>query len=89
MNEIPARVGNDINNMNDGNITAFQTQVQQERSQKRTNVIMANRDIAYNRLADLHMENLIRYYNLEQDKKKKIVYTEDEVRDKAQKRFMK
>jgi hypothetical protein len=68
--------------------TAFQTQVMQESSQKRVNVVIANRDISYERYGDLHMENLIRYYDIETDPKKKIIYTDDEVRDKATKRFL-
>lgn len=42
--------------------TAFQTEVQREASQKRVNVWFMNRDLAYERLADLHLDNLQTYF---------------------------
>lgn len=42
--------------------TAFQTEVQREASQKRVNVWLKNRDYAYERLADLHKDNLLRFF---------------------------
>lgn len=88
LNQIWSFVGIDINTQIDPQGTAFQTQVMQESSQKRVNVVITNRDFAYERYADLHMENLIRYYDLEKDPKKKLIYTQDEIRDKWQKRFL-
>lgn len=42
--------------------TAFQTNVQHEASQKRVNVWLTNRDLAYERFADLHKDNLQRFF---------------------------
>lgn len=42
--------------------TAYQTNVQQESSQKRINVYLTNRDIAFERLANLHKDNLQRFF---------------------------
>lgn len=44
--------------------TAFQTNVQHEASQKRINVWITNRDLAYERFADLHKDNLQKYFPL-------------------------
>lgn len=44
--------------------TAFQTNVQHEASQKRINVWLTNRDLAYERFADLHKDNLQRFFPL-------------------------
>lgn len=42
--------------------TAYQTNVQVEASQKRINVWLTNRDLAFERLANLHMENLVKFF---------------------------
>lgn len=42
--------------------TAYQTNVQVEASQKRINVWLINRDMAFERLANQHMENLVRFF---------------------------
>lgn len=42
--------------------TAFQTEVQREASQKRINLWLTNRDLAYERIADLHKDNLKRFF---------------------------
>jgi hypothetical protein len=42
--------------------TAYQTNVQQESSQKRINVYLTNRDLAFERLANLHKDNLQRFF---------------------------
>lgn len=44
------------------NRTAFEVEVQREASQKRLNVYFLNRDLAYERLANLHMENLQKFF---------------------------
>ena len=46
------------------NQTAYQTEVQREASQKRVALWLKNRDYAYERLADLHMENLQKFFPL-------------------------
>jgi hypothetical protein len=42
--------------------TAYQTNVQVEASQKRINVWLTNRDLAFERMANLHMENLVKFF---------------------------
>ena len=42
--------------------TAYQTNVQVEASQKRINVRLTNRDLAFERMANLHMENLVKFF---------------------------
>jgi hypothetical protein len=42
--------------------TAFQTEVQREASQKRINVWLANRDLAFERFADLYKDLLQKYF---------------------------
>ena len=42
--------------------TAFQTEVQREASQKRINVWLTNRDLAYERFADLYKDLLQKYF---------------------------
>lgn len=42
--------------------TAFQTEVQREASQKRVNVWLENRDLAYERFADLYKDLLQKYF---------------------------
>lgn len=44
--------------------TAYQTNVQVEASQKRVNVWLTNRDLAFERLANLHKDNLQRFFPL-------------------------
>jgi hypothetical protein len=44
--------------------TAFQTNVQHEASQKRINAWLTNRDLSYERFADLHKDNLQRFFPL-------------------------
>lgn len=53
----------DIQNIiGDPQQTAFQTEVQREASQKRVNVWLQNRDLAYERLADLYKDLLQKYF---------------------------
>lgn len=47
--------------------TAFQTEVQREASQKRVNVWFTNRDLAFERLANIHKDLLVAHYPI-QDK---------------------
>lgn len=42
--------------------TAYQTNVQVESSQERVNVWLTNRDLAFERMANQHMENLVRFF---------------------------
>lgn len=42
--------------------TAYQTNVQVEASQERVNVWLTNRDLAFERMANQHMENLVRFF---------------------------
>jgi hypothetical protein len=59
MQDISIYVGIDIQNiMGDPNLTAFQTEVKRDASQKRVNVWLTNRDLAFERLANLHKDNL-------------------------------
>lgn len=61
--DIAIFVGIDIQNLLwEPQQTAFQTEVQREASQKRINVWLTNRDLAFERLADLHWENLWRFF---------------------------
>ena len=67
--DISAYVGIDIQNVfGDPNQTAFQTEVQRESSQKRVNVWLTNRDLANERFADLHKDNLQKYFPLKDAK---------------------
>lgn len=60
--DISIYVGIDIQNVNgDPTQTAFQTEVQREASQKRINVRLTNRDLAFERLANL-LKDLIQTY---------------------------
>ena len=53
----------DVQNIMGGNNqTAFQTEVQREASQKRVNVWLENRDLAYERFADLYKDALQTYF---------------------------
>lgn len=55
----------DINNiLGTPQQTAYQTNVQVEASQKRVNVWLTNRDLAFERLANLHKDNLQRFFPL-------------------------
>ena len=57
--DIAIYVGIDVQNIMGGNNqTAFQTEVQREASQKRVNVWLENRDLAYERFADLYKDAL-------------------------------
>lgn len=61
--QIAVFVGIDIKNiLGDPQQTAYQTNVQQESSQERMNVWLTNRDMAFERMADQHMENLVRFF---------------------------
>lgn len=42
--------------------TAYQTNVQVESSQERVNVWLTNRDLSFERMANQHMENLVRFF---------------------------
>ena len=46
------------------NKTAFEVAVQQESSLKRVNVVLRNRDMAFQRLAKLHASNLMQFFPL-------------------------
>ena len=48
--------------MGGNNQTAFQTEVQREASQKRVNVWLENRDLAYERFADLYKDALQTFF---------------------------
>ena len=61
--DIAVFVGVDIQNIiGEPNQTAFQTNVQHEASQKRINVWLSNRDMCLERFADLHKDNLQRFF---------------------------
>lgn len=63
--DIAIYVGIDIQNiLGEASQTAFQTEVQREASQKRINVWLMNRDLAFERLANLHKDNLQRFFPL-------------------------
>jgi hypothetical protein len=56
-------IGIDIQNiMGQPQQTAFQTEVQREAMQKRVNVWLENRDLAYERFADLYKDLLQTYF---------------------------
>ena len=57
--------GIDIQNiLGDPQQTAYQTAVQKESSLQRVNVVLRNRDAAFERLGDLHKDNLQMFYPL-------------------------
>lgn len=61
--DIAIYVGIDIQNiLGEPQQTAFQTEVQREASQKRVNVWLTNRDLAFERFANLHKDNLCKYF---------------------------
>lgn len=61
--DIAVYVGIDVQNIMGGNNqTAFQTEVQREASQKRVNVWLENRDLAYERFADLYKDALQTFF---------------------------
>ena len=61
--DIAMYVGIDIQNiLGEPQQTAFQTEVQREASQKRVNVWLTNRDLAYERFADLYKDLLQKYF---------------------------
>lgn len=61
--QIAIFVGIDIKNiLGEPQQTAYQTNVQLEASQKRINVRLTNRDLAFERLANQHLSNLIRFF---------------------------
>jgi hypothetical protein len=60
--EIAVYVGIDIQNMFQNSQTFGQTAIQHEKSQKRIQTWLINRDMAYERLADLHKDNLQEFY---------------------------
>ena len=67
--DIAMFVGIDIQNILwDAQQTAFQTEVQREASQKRINVWLTNRDLAYERFADLYKDLLQTYFPLKDAK---------------------
>lgn len=67
--DIAVYVGIDIQNIiGEPSQTAFQTEVQREASQKRINVWIENRDLAYERFADIHKDLLQKYFPLKQVK---------------------
>ena len=74
-------VGIDIQNILwQANQTAFQTEVQREASQKRVNCWLTNRDLAYERFADLYKDALQTYFpRKDAEWLYPIIETEDEV----------
>lgn len=77
--DIAIYVGIDIQNIIGGNNqTAFQTEVQREASQKRVNVWLENRDLAYERFADLYKDALQTFFPR---KNAEWLYPEIEVED--------
>jgi hypothetical protein len=60
--EIAVYVGIDIQNTFQNAQTLGQTAIQHEASQKRIQTWLINRDMAYERLADLHKDNLQEFY---------------------------
>lgn len=61
--DIAMFVGIDIQNiLGAATQTAYQTNVQVEASQKRVNVRLTNRDLAFERLANLHKDNLQHFF---------------------------
>lgn len=77
--DIAIYVGIDIQNIIGGNNqTAFQTEVQREASQKRVNVWLENRDLAYERFADLYKDALQTFFPR---KNAEGLYPEIEVED--------
>lgn len=62
--DIAIYVGIDIQNiLGEPSQTAFQTEVQREASQKRVNVWLMNRDLAFERFANLHKDNIQKYFS--------------------------
>lgn len=77
--DIAIYVGIDIQNIIWwNNQTAFQTEVQREASQKRVNVWLENRDLAYERFADLYKDALQTFFPR---KNAEWLYPEIEVED--------
>lgn len=63
--DIAIYVGIDVQNILwEPQQTAFQTEVQREASQKRVNVWLTNRDLAFERFANLHKDNLCKFFPL-------------------------
>ena len=63
MKDISIFIWIDIQNiMGDANLTAFQTEVKRDASQKRVNVWLTNRDLAFERFANLHKDNLQTFF---------------------------
>lgn len=63
--DIAIYTGIDIQNiLGDPQQTAYQTAVQKESSLQRVNVVLKNRDAAFEKLADLHKDNLQMFYPL-------------------------
>ena len=61
--DIAVYIGIDIQNIVwTPNRTAFEVEVQREASQERLNVYFRNRDLAFERLANLHMDNLQKFF---------------------------
>ena len=77
--DIAVYVWIDVQNIMWGNNqTAFQTEVQREASQKRVNVWLENRDLAYERFADLYKDALQTYFPR---KNAEWLYPEIEIED--------
>lgn len=63
MQDISIYVGIDIQNiMGESKLTAFQSELKRDSSQKRINVWLTNRDLAFERFADLHKDNLQKFF---------------------------
>jgi len=77
--DIAIYIGIDIQNiLGDPQQTAFQTEVQREASQKRVNVWLMNRDLAFERFANLYKDLLQRFFPL---KDADDLYPELEIED--------
>ena len=65
--DIAAYIGYDVQNVSiDPNITAFQASLQKESSLSRVNVAFYNRDMSFERMAELHKNNLQIFYPLKE-----------------------
>ena len=61
--DISIYIGIDVQNvMGEPDLTAYQTEVKRESSQKRMNVYLANRDMAYQRLAQLLKDQILLFF---------------------------
>lgn len=89
--DIALFIGIDIQNLiGEPQQTAFQTEVQRESSQKRMSVWLRNRDYARERLANLHKDNLQRFFpRKDMNGNYPVVRTEWEEYNTASNKFIK